>query len=819
MKLAIRASLVTLFLFTLVFTASAQSTRSENDPRNIAPTVGTGGPVGGPTGLFTVYDGQTLQRGEYTFSIAYSNYDRDPGDIDISSVPMSFQIGLSDKLELFFNTDAWRGVKVNSPRNLSGFYLPNSQVFIGGILTTPPAIVLAPAGPGNGPREGGAVFRPTGAPFVQFPFQGGNAGTYGLQFPFFSGPQFGYPAGSNALLGAFGSSGGGGADLFPGVGSNFGGILPGVVFSTTTLVNNAGDPVGEGPFAFTLAPTYAPDVPFINRQYGTSSFNTLDFGAKYRFNSPDNAVGYGLMAFYRWYLDTGDDFSGFNMMQRGAGPGGSNGDIGVTFFADARLHEKVNLSGNVGYIWTSKAKGNFGGQELTMLDRPDELQGAFGVDVPINKYLQYIFELRAIRYVGSRTPNALERHPLDGLMGIRLFPKRWWGLGFAYRYNFNQQDKNSFDHDSVITNTISVPCTPGGGGGGGGSVGGCDPIVISNSFSGPPPGFRVSDDANGFITQFFIGRRNERQGPIENKPANVDSVTLGDTVITLPCPPGTKSTSGGCNDNMSVSVSTRASDPENDVLTYNYTVSGGRITGQGANVTWDLSGAQPGTYTITTGVNDGCGICGKTDTKTITVEDCKDCTTPCACPPAPTVSGPSGVTSPGDTMTFTASYAGDATYNWTVSAGTIESGQGTNTITVRTTSDMAGQNVTATVELGLSGENASCGCPTSASETAGVAPKPIARIVDEFGDIQNDDVRARVDNFYVELNNDPAAKGFIINYGTPAQIRKRRALIENHIRFRKLDASRVTFVDGPDDGGGIRTRFWLVPDGADDPTP
>ncbi|MEO8648199.1 MAG: hypothetical protein ABI539_03440, partial [Acidobacteriota bacterium] len=75
MKLAYRVYIVTLILLTLVFAAAAQTTtttnpsnaRSAKDDRNIAPTVGTGGPVGGPTGLFTVYDGQTLRRGEFTF--------------------------------------------------------------------------------------------------------------------------------------------------------------------------------------------------------------------------------------------------------------------------------------------------------------------------------------------------------------------------------------------------------------------------------------------------------------------------------------------------------------------------------------------------------------------------------------------------------------------------------------------------------------------------------------------------------------------------------------------------------------------------------
>jgi hypothetical protein len=68
-----------------------------------------------------------------------------------------------------------------------------------------------------------------------------------------------------------------------------------------------------------------------------------------------------------------------------------------------------------------------------------------------------------------------------------------------------------------------------------------------------------------------------------------------------------------------IRVKTTAVDPENDVLTYQYIVSGGKIIGTGAEVVWDLANSPVGTYTITAGVDDGCGICGKTVTKTVTI--------------------------------------------------------------------------------------------------------------------------------------------------------------------------------------------------------
>src|SRR5438270_13472039 len=141
MKLANRVLLCALAIFVLSAVAFGQTPRGQNDPRNQSPSVGTGGPEGGPTGLFTIYDGATLRRGEFTFSIAYSNYDRDPGNVDITEVPLSFNVGLNDHVELFFKSTGYRGVKVNNPKNLSSFYLPNSQLFFSSsLLGSGPAI-------------------------------------------------------------------------------------------------------------------------------------------------------------------------------------------------------------------------------------------------------------------------------------------------------------------------------------------------------------------------------------------------------------------------------------------------------------------------------------------------------------------------------------------------------------------------------------------------------------------------------------------------------------------------------------------------------
>jgi hypothetical protein len=70
MKLATRAYLITLILLAMALIVPAQ--KSDKDDRNTTSTVGIGGNPGGPTGLFTVYDGHTLRKGGFTLSLLTS---------------------------------------------------------------------------------------------------------------------------------------------------------------------------------------------------------------------------------------------------------------------------------------------------------------------------------------------------------------------------------------------------------------------------------------------------------------------------------------------------------------------------------------------------------------------------------------------------------------------------------------------------------------------------------------------------------------------------------------------------------------------------
>lgn len=151
--------------------------------------------------------------------------------------------------------------------------------------------------------------------------------------------------------------------------------------------------------------------------------------------------------------------------------------------------------------------------------------------------------------------------------------------------------------------------------------------VQSKDFSGNQSTIDYPHFQNGFPNVFrpignifnkIIGKKRK---PIVCLTANVTNLTLSRNEIVASCATG----KDFCSGSKGIGIYTQAIDPEGDVLTYVYSVSGGKIIGQGDKVVWDLSGEKPGTYTITAGVEDSCGVCGRTMTKTATVVECSDC--------------------------------------------------------------------------------------------------------------------------------------------------------------------------------------------------
>ncbi len=171
---------------------------------------------------------------------------------------------------------------------------------------------------------------------------------------------------------------------------------------------------------------------------------------------------------------------------------------------------------------------------------------------------------------------------------------------------------------------------------------------------------------------------------------------------------------------------------------------------------------------------------------------------------------------------FEGGHTGDAyspTYNWSLSAGTIVSGQGTMEIEIEVGSDLID---IIHVNLDRSFTQAHYpGVQRSANCQIAVLPSPQPRLVDEFRTAGSncEEGFARLDSFFVELGNDPTATGVIAVHEDAADARaatRRENQLRNHFTFRKFPLDRVTFVRGKARAKGT-TQFWLVTAGASMP--
>jgi hypothetical protein len=269
-----------------------------------------------------------------------------------------------------------------------------------------------------------------------------------------------------------------------------------------------------------------------------------------------------------------------------------------------------------------------------------------------------------------------------------------------------------------------------------------------------------------------------------------------------------------------VHLNARAVSPGGHPIRYSWRANAGRIQGDGANVIWDLAGAQPGYYKAYVDIDTGSGdeLCQAFSSAAVRVNRCPPPVPVCptvriSCPDNPVLGQP---------LDFTGTVSGGSPniapiYNWTVSAGTIISGQGTNSIRVDTTG-LAGQSVRASLSMG--------GYPMDCSDTCVVqfpVPPVECRKFDEFPDIARNDEKARLDNYAIELQNDPTSTAYVIVYpgqrGRPTDVQKHTARVVDYlINSRGIDGRRIVTLVGPT-RPELMVELWTCPQGGRPPTP
>jgi hypothetical protein len=94
---------------------------------------------------------------------------------------------------------------------------------------------------------------------------------------------------------------------------------------------------------------------------------------------------------------------------------------------------------------------------------------------------------------------------------------------------------------------------------------------------------------------------------------------------------------------------------------------------------------------------------------------------------------------------------------------------------------------------------------------------------DDYLNIARNDEKARLDNFGIELQNDPTATGYVIVY--PGRSSKRAEVqdqfgrvIDYLVNSRRIDKSRIRTIEGRKKDQ-LSKELWITPQGATPPNP
>jgi hypothetical protein len=270
-----------------------------------------------------------------------------------------------------------------------------------------------------------------------------------------------------------------------------------------------------------------------------------------------------------------------------------------------------------------------------------------------------------------------------------------------------------------------------------------------------------------------------------------------------------------------VQLTAKAVSPGGNPIKYKWTTSDGVISGEGPVVTWNLAGLKPGYHKASLDIQSAGsdGTCQAFSSVSVLVNPCAEVRPVC---PAIEITCPTNIAID-QPLTFTSRYSGGVpanitpAYNWTVSAGTIIEGQGTDTIKVDT-KGLAGETIRASLSMG--GYTLECAADCAVSIPL---PKRESRMFDDYLNIARNDEKARLDNFGIELQNDPTATGYVIVY--PGRSSKRAEVqdqfgrvIDYLVNSRGIDKSRIRTIEGRKKDQ-LSKELWITPQGATPPNP
>jgi hypothetical protein len=500
------------------------------------------------------------------------------------------------------------------------------------------------------------------------------------------------------------------------------------------------------------------DAPFMDVGFGDGP-GEIWAGLKLNILSERRGAPIGLSVQPLARFHTTDDRS---VLARGLGAGAT--DAGFDVILSKYLPGGGVITGNAGTLFA---------QDVLGIDRQNRFNYGLGFSAPLGTLrAQLIAELAGSTFYGSRTPGLNPVSPADLSAGLRVFPANWMSLSAAYLLNLRTIDEA----------TVGIPPT--------GRHGWVAQLAFHRKVDRPPTVecsaerttvtegdsvtvraevFDEDDDvltvtwraSGGRITQqndtavfdstgLTEGRYTVTAEVSDRRSTATCSVDINVEKRRLPptvqCQPATVTVTEG----ESVTLRADASDPNDDPLTYSWTVNGETVAADQPTFEFGTVGRRVGSHTVRVTVTDIDGMSASCEF-TVTVERRPNR------PPVVSLSLDQTEVTAGDPVNATVQASdpdGDPiTISWTVdNQPRPETG---NQIQINT-SGMAGGPHTVTVTVRDDRDGVT-------SETASFSVRE--RIVIQIPRIRPDNVaKARFDEIALKMQQDPRLRAIITGY-------------------------------------------------------
>jgi outer membrane protein OmpA-like peptidoglycan-associated protein len=376
------------------------------------------------------------------------------------------------------------------------------------------------------------------------------------------------------------------------------------------------------------APGYVEDFPFAANN--TGGLGNVTLGLKYALLSERHGAPLSFSVRNDFIVSTKTDE---NKLLANGTQGSPVSDL-VSAAISRQWSNIITATFNVGY-WFGRDPRDSNGNPL--FNMANQVRTGFGfISFPESRF-QLMTEYSAVIFTSAfsnGTPDTSfgARDPIDGIWGVRVYPWKHFGIDVGYRRMLNLRDlndRNGFvvklgagfwpekaapvNHPPTVScsadksmvyldsgDSVAVSCTA--------SDPDNDPLTYTWSStcgkvdgSGPQVRWLSTGVPLGSCT--ITAKVDDGRGGFANSSVSVRVDPKPNHPPTITCSADRTSVFSG----EKIHITTNASDPDGDPLTYTWRANAGQIVGNGAAVDFDTTGLAPGSYTVTVRVDDGRG--------------------------------------------------------------------------------------------------------------------------------------------------------------------------------------------------------------------